>query len=564
MRRLVVAACGIVVLLLVAAPAALYLVLDTNDLKARAAQYVKAETGRDLKMTGPVTLSFFPWLGAELSGVELAPPAGFGAAPFAAIDEVGVKVKVMPLISGDVVVDRVMIKGVRLRLESRKDGRTTWDGLGGASTTSASPASGGESSSSIKSVRVGGVSVSGADVTWSDEAADSYYSLKNLELTTGAFGGSEPTDLSLAFDLGHGSRGERGSPSPTRVTLNGRMLLDAQQLHAELADVTLKMRESTLTGRVAASATQKPALRFDLTIDALDLDQYLPGSGTPASASPAATAPASEDPFAGLRSLEAEGSFRVGRLRAAGVRFGDIAAKMAASGGVATVGPTTASFYGGRYTGTVAIDARGKAAVLKLDQRLAGVDVGALVKDLQLYDSFSGTGDVMLRVTARGADQPSITKTLNGQASIALRDGKIEGADFLKMITQARQAVDRLRGKEPAPAQARPSDQTAFTKLSASATITSGVARNSDLVLESPSLHATGSGTVDLGRETIDYVLRASSAQAGNVLIPIAITGPFAAPSYRVQAGAMAREAAKKELKKEIGKRLGGLFKKKP
>lgn len=548
-RKVLVAICAPIVLLLVAAPATLWLLLDADDLKGRAAAYVKEQTGRDLAMTGPISLSLFPWVGAELRGVELAPPAGFGGPPFAAIDELGVKVKVLPLLGGDIVVDRVVLNGFRIHAVSRRDGRTSFDFSGARPSSSASDQSAG---SSVRSVRVEGVSITRGELTYVDEASGSRLGLKDLELTTGSFGGAEPTDVSLGFNLSGAGQ------APARVTLTGRMTLDVPRSQAELNDLTLTVRESTMTGRVTMGARQKPAVRFELSVDALDLDQYLPAAGAPASVP--APAAASADPFEGLRTLGAEGSLRIDRLRAIGLQFNEISTAFAASNGVVTVGPTTARLYGGRSKGLLTLDARERIPTLKLDQQLTRVSIGPLLADLQRYKNFSGTGDVTLKVSATGTETAAVTKSLEGWAAIALRDGRIEGADFLKLITQAREKAAQVRGR---PAAAEPAQgRTPFAGLSASATIEEGVAHNTDLVLDSPSVHATGSGAIDLGRERIDYVLRASSPQAGDVAIPIAIIGPFAAPSYRVQAGAMVKDAAKQEIKKQLQKGLGGLFKK--
>jgi hypothetical protein len=68
-------------------------------------------------------------------------------------------------------------------------------------------------------------------------------------------------------------------------------------------------------------------------------------------------------------------------------------------------------------------------------------------------------------------------------------------------------------------------------------TIAGGIARNTDLVLVSSTLNATGSGTADLERAMLDYLLRARSPQIGDMPIPVAITGPFSKPSYRVDTG---------------------------
>lgn len=66
------AAVAVVVVFLVAAPVALWVLLGPDDLKARAAGYVKDSTGRDFTISGPVTLSFFPWLGGVVKTASLA------------------------------------------------------------------------------------------------------------------------------------------------------------------------------------------------------------------------------------------------------------------------------------------------------------------------------------------------------------------------------------------------------------------------------------------------------------------------------------------------------------
>jgi AsmA protein len=392
------------------------------------------------------------------------------------------------------------------------------------------------------------VSITRGELTYVDEATGSRFALKDLALTTGPFGGSDPTDVSLAFTLSGIGR------APAPVTLTGRMMLDVPRSQAEFNDLKLKLRESTMTGRVTMGVRQKPAVRFELAVDMLDIDQYLPDAGAAQSGQAAGSA----DPFEGLRTLEAEGSLRINRLRAIGLQFSEIATAFSASNGIVSVGPTSAQLYGGRSKGNLTLDARERVPLLRLDQQLTRVSVGPLLADLQLYKNLAGTGDVNLKVSGKGTDAAAVTKSLKGWAAIALRDGRIEGADFLKMIAGAQAMAAQFRGQGSAPGS-----YTAFSSLSASATIEEGVARNTDLVLDAASIRATGSGTIDLGRERIDYVLRASSPQAGGVVMPIAITGPFAAPSYRVQAGTMVKEAAKQELQKQLKKGLGGLFKKK-
>jgi AsmA protein len=207
------------------------------------------------------------------------------------------------------------------------------------------------------------------------------------------------------------------------------------------------------------------------------------------------------------------------------------------------------------------MDVRGKVPAYHADGRLSGVDVQPLLSDAQQITALSGTGDLSFRLDAAAADPSRLLETSRGELALAVRDGRLEGVDFLTLLTRARTMADQLRGR-PVSAQSDPANRTKFSRLSASAIVQRGVARSDDLRLEAPDLQATGVGTIDLARETIDYVVRASSDQAGNVVVPITVAGPFSAPAYRVETGAMLKEAAKQELQKQIGRKLKGLFKK--
>ena len=81
-----------------------------------------------------LSLSVFPWLGIETGGVRLGNAEGFTAPSFAEIDQLGLKVKLMPLLSRQVEVDTLVVKGLRLNLEKDASGKTNWDDLAGPET----------------------------------------------------------------------------------------------------------------------------------------------------------------------------------------------------------------------------------------------------------------------------------------------------------------------------------------------------------------------------------------------------------------------------------------------
>ncbi len=95
---------GILLLIFLLALVVIPLVVDPNDYKDQIQNVVKTHTGRDLNLTGDIKLSLFPWIGVELGKTSLDNAAGFGSKPFAAIESVDIRVKLLPLLESKIEV----------------------------------------------------------------------------------------------------------------------------------------------------------------------------------------------------------------------------------------------------------------------------------------------------------------------------------------------------------------------------------------------------------------------------------------------------------------------------
>ena len=120
---------GVLVSLIAAAALILPRALDPNHHKDRIIALVKEKTGRDLKIPGDISISVFPWLGAKIGVVELGNADGFQTPVFARMEQIQVRVKLLPLLSRHVEADVVSMRGLTLNLERDKDGCTNWDDL---------------------------------------------------------------------------------------------------------------------------------------------------------------------------------------------------------------------------------------------------------------------------------------------------------------------------------------------------------------------------------------------------------------------------------------------------
>ena len=196
---------GIVVVLLIVAVVVLPQIIDPNDYKGEIVSSVQQETGRVLTIDGDLHLSVFPWLGIEIGVMELSNAQGFEGQAFAAVEHAAVRVKLMPLLSGRLDVDKVGLKGLRLNLAKAKDGTTNWDDLVGPQSGKA-PEAGSESpqpgaESAPQAFSIGGVDISDARVSWDDRSQGTTYIVEQLSLQTGAVAPGEPVEMALSMVL---------------------------------------------------------------------------------------------------------------------------------------------------------------------------------------------------------------------------------------------------------------------------------------------------------------------------------------------------------------------------
>lgn len=331
----------------------------------------------------------------------------------------------------------------------------------------------------------------------------------------------------------------------------------------EFKNLAIGLDESRLTGTLAMTRFAKPVFRFDLALDRLDVDRYLPAIAPATAAWPGigvavAAAPADDALLGTLRALTLNGRLRISQLTAMKLRFNDAAVQVAAAGGLIRLGPNQAGFYGGRYRGQTTLDARGRQALLTLDDTLSGAQLAPALKDALRFDKFTGTADVNAKLNAQGLNARQIKQTLSGNASLSIRDGTIKGLDLKKMIDTLDAARREHRLEKLADLKPGANDETRFTHLSGTMHLTNGVAHNDDLKIQSPGVASIGGkGTIDLARETLDYTVTAGP-------YPIHIAGPFANLRFRPDMSGGVEQRLKEEeskVKKRLEQKLKERFK---
>lgn len=342
-----------------------------------------------------------------------------------------------------------------------------------------------------------------------------------------------------------------------------------QSVQANLAG---KIGDSNIKARLGVAGFTPPGINFDIDIDQLDIDRYMPQRS--AGGKSAAGQKQPEKPFdlSGLKSLRANGTLRIGSLKASGVKASNVRLDIKANGGRVDASPLAANLYQGTLNGALAIDAAPATPTFAVKQNLNGISIGPLLRDLADKDMLEGRGNVALDVTARGNTVTALKKALNGRAAVRLADGALKGIDIAGSIRNAKARLGTLKGEQTQQADAK--QKTDFSELAATFNIKNGVARNSDLSMKSPLLRVAGEGDINIGEDSLDYLVRASivgtlKGQGGQelgdlrgVTVPVRVSGPLTAPSYKLDFSAMATEAVKQKAEEavrgQLEKRFGG------
>lgn len=241
--------------------------VDPVTLTKLLASSVKTATGRDLKITGPVTLSFFPRISVAAEHLSLSNAPWASAPEMLTLKRIELDIKTLPLLSKRVEVDRVKLSGMELFLQKNASGKTNWDMSVGASNTTAATNGGTEDTASASGdlIFMESVSVLDAKIQYQDGINPaSNYQIKRLVLAESG----DKTTVSLSMSLQEQAlelSGKTGSLS----RLFKQWDVSSSHFPIDL-NLTLNGKSMLIKGEVDKSPKALPKINVALTSKAFD------------------------------------------------------------------------------------------------------------------------------------------------------------------------------------------------------------------------------------------------------------------------------------------------------
>ncbi len=595
MRLVRILLIGMAALALLLLAAIIYVMsIDFDSYRPLLAAQVRAATGHDIAIGGhlDLKLSLTPTL--AVNDVRVANTPDFSRPDMATIARLEAEISLLPLLSRRLQIDRFILTGADIALETDAQGRGNWR-LDAPEATAPSAAP-----SRSLTLAVGAVTIRDSRLTYRDgsSGAPRQLTLESVALRetpdggrldiaikgtvdtvpisiVGTTGGSAtlladagPWPISLRATLDKLSATLDGTIAQPRsgkglgldITLAADKFADlgrlvgtdlrsdgAFKLSGHLSDgdggfvlerLAAQVGTSDFAGRLELAAGTRPRLGAMLDGARLDLgDVTGPATSSPPRRRGDRVFSAEPLPFAALKSADLALSLTARQLVVGAAILDDFAIDLALQNGLLHASKVTGKFRGGPFTTAATVDARPTTPLVTLTGRLEKFDLGRFLKEMTVTDLLTGAVDLELDGRSAGGSLRQIMAGLDGK--IVLVMGKAELATPLFDLIGA----DLVQSALPWAAHDRDTHiNCAVIRFAARR----GLATSEALLLDTAKVTVQGAGTVDLGSERLALVLtpRPKEHSLISLATPIDVGGTLAAPTIAPNQMALAKDAA--------------------
>lgn len=559
-------------------------VVPADMIRDAVESELRAATGLDPLLRGPVSVSMFPVPTVAFSDVALDEQAAGGAALTA--EQLNVNLRLMPLLARRVEIADISLVRPRIAVTVYPDGRTNWSPLIDNLARALKPdAKHDEQVLSFSEIAIkDGVialhnpeqgideTVEGVELslawpaiarsfaatghfTWHHEIVDASLTIANFP---GALAGDDSGlkfrasagPLKAAFDgvmsyrpslkidgmLGADAASLRealvwsgGHSLPAgglgRFALKARTTISGRAI--SLSDLNVELDGNVAEGVLSYATTGHRRFQGTLAVENLDLNPYV--STFRLIADNTRDWDRRSLMLEWFNGWEADVRLSAARVQLPHAELGRtaIAANMRSGRLVVTVGESQA--FDGVVTGTIAVARSEAGADFSSQMQFSGVNLQHCLGQLFGIDRLDGAGNLGFSVTSSGRSVKELAGNLNGAVHIAATAGGLNGLNV-------EQVMRRLQRSPLSGGGDLRSGRTSFDKLNVGLRIVQGLATIDDVALEGPSVRLAVTGTTSIPEREFNlagtaHLISAASDALPLFELPFTVRGHWTSPS---------------------------------
>lgn len=228
------------------------LIFDINDFKPKLSAAIKTTLGRDVKFTGQLKLTIFSELNLSTGAVVVANTKDFQNY-FMSVDNINLRLKLLPLLSRRMDVGMVTIQGLKLNLMTNQRGINNWLGRAPTASVGAVPSQNINMTALLMAFTSQGIRIENANINWENQQSGQQIEVSNIGFKTSVVALNTPiiSDFNMIV---------RDKKKQLALSLNGQTTLTTNSGFS-----IFRLENNALHGTIAGTVIPGKSLAFTLS-----------------------------------------------------------------------------------------------------------------------------------------------------------------------------------------------------------------------------------------------------------------------------------------------------------
>lgn len=207
------------IVLVVATIAILTMVIDPNRYRAQLEAVVRKATGQPFDIRGNLEIAWFPWLGIRMGEARFGETSTAGVAPLIQWKSARVGAQFIPLIKGELIIDRVRLDQPQIYLRRLPDGSSNWEPMLDSIAQANEGKAAGDKHSRWSKPEIAGLEIRNGALVYVDDRSGARFNIDGWQLDIGDWSPGEPLSVNTELSVTYLADSDSGPPLRSHIKL---------------------------------------------------------------------------------------------------------------------------------------------------------------------------------------------------------------------------------------------------------------------------------------------------------------------------------------------------------